>query len=614
MIIGRTDPEPPPGLVGWRRERLACTVLATLLSLVALMPTLTVGLILDRVIHTRALATLAAVLIAFLFFHFCEVVFTWLNDRLLLHMSQGLAARAEDAFLERLAGLGFQDLESLAPGLVQERYAARSGEVRFLIDWAVGRVALGVGAVVTAMALLLVHAGLGAMVLALTLAYGLLLVAAQRPLRHAARAVQALRDKLATTAQEAFAGSPTLRAHGAWTAWLQRWRGERHRHDEAVDRHSQLALRRNLIGLVYERLTQAAILGLGAMEAMDGRLSIGQLVILNLLFRQLSGQLRQMAQLIQRRVVYQASRRAGAAFWDALHADATATDPARASEICAARGTGAESANRTMASEACLALAVRDLSFRTRDGQWVLRGLDFELPAGATLGLVGASGAGKSTLLKLLCGLYRPTKGGVWREGRHCDRMSGGVYLSQKEFLFGGTVGDNILLGRPAAGAGPDWLLSELDLLRAHRRGVCGVASEGPSTGKSGGSDRLPQADDLASGLSGGERQRVFLARALQSTQAMTATGLFLDEPTTALDPDRSRAVAARMWRAAREVDLLVFATHDLTLAAEADYLLWLGEGRQLAFGPSQLVLSAWRAQAGEGEQVEARASVPAVF
>jgi ABC-type hemin transport system ATPase subunit len=130
----------------------------------------------------------------------------------------------------------------------------------------------------------------------------------------------------------------------------------------------------------------------------------------------------------------------------------------------------------------------------------------------------------------------------------------------------------------------------------------------------SAGSDRLPQADDLASGLSGGERQRVFLARALQSTQAMTSSGLFLDEPTTALDPDRSRAVAARMWRAAREVDLLVFATHDLTLAAEADYLLWLGEGRQLAFGPSQWVLSAWRAQAGEGEPVEARASVPAVF
>ena len=594
---------PDPGLVGWQRERLACTVLATLLSLVALMPALTVGLILDRVIHTRAMATLAAVLMAFLFFHLCELVFAWLNDRLLLHMSQAVAAREEDAFLARLARLGYQDLESLPPGLVQERYAARSGEVRFLIDWAVGRVALGVGAGVTATALLLVHAGLGAMVLAMSMAYGLLLLAAQGPLRDAARAVQALRDKLATTAQEAFAGSPTLRAHGAWSACLHRWQRERQGHDAAVDRHSQRVLRRNLIGLAYERLTQAAILGLGAMEAMEGRLSIGQLVILNLLFRQLSGQLRQMAQLIQRRVVYQASRRAGAAFWETLRADAPTDDRGGDDEPCAVRGSGANSAHQRANSEAYPALTVRDLSFRAPEGQWVLRGLDFELPAGATLGLVGASGAGKSTLLKLLCGLYRPTQGGVWREGLPCDRMPGNVYLSQKEYLFGGTVGDNILMGRKAEGAGPDWLLSELDSPPDRRREVCGARADGtgPAT-TSAGLDRLPQASDVASGLSGGERQRVFLARALQSTQAMASTGLFLDEPTTALDAARSQAVASRMWRAAREVNLLVFATHDLALAAEADYLLWLAEGRQLAFGPSQVVLAAWRAQAGVGK------------
>jgi hypothetical protein len=61
--VSASGQSPDPALVGWRPERLACTVLATLLSLVALMPALTVGLILDRVIHTRAMATLAAVLI-----------------------------------------------------------------------------------------------------------------------------------------------------------------------------------------------------------------------------------------------------------------------------------------------------------------------------------------------------------------------------------------------------------------------------------------------------------------------------------------------------------------------------------------------------------------------
>jgi ATP-binding cassette subfamily B protein len=341
------------------------------------------------------------------------------------------------------------------------------------------------------------------------------------------------------------------------------------------------------------------------MEAMDGRLSIGQLVILNLLFRQLAGQLRQMAQLIQRRAVYQVSRRAGAAFWERLRPLDPAVDPAVDGEIRAARGSGADPVPTKNVSAAYPALAVRDLGFATREGQWVLRGLDFELPPGATLGLVGASGAGKSTLLKLLCGLYRPTQGGVWREGRHCDRMPGNVYLSQKEFLFGGTVGDNILLGRSALGAGPDWLLSELDLPPDRRRAVCrgatGSATGSAAAAPSAEPDRLPQASDPASGLSGGERQVVFLARALQSTQAMASTGLFLDEPTTALDPARSQAVASRMWRAGKEVGLLVFATHDLALAAEADYLLWLAEGRQLVFGPSQEVLAAWRTQAGVG-------------
>jgi ABC-type multidrug transport system ATPase subunit len=93
----------------------------------------------------------------------------------------------------------------------------------------------------------------------------------------------------------------------------------------------------------------------------------------------------------------------------------------------------------------------------------------------------------------------------------------------------------------------------------------------------------------------------------------MASTGLFLDEPTTALDAARSQAVASRMRRAAREVNLLVFATHDLALAAEADYLLWLAEGRQLAFGPSQVVLAAWRAQAGVGKDTATATAEAAV-
>lgn len=555
-------------LQGCRRELLACCVLATWISLLALMPALTVGVILDRVVHTRATTTLVAVLATFLFFHVCEIVFTSLHDRLLLHASQVLAAQDEERFLNRLSVLPFEALESLAPGQAQDRYAALGSDVRFLIDWRIGRVSVGVGAGVTAAALLWVHPPLGAGVLLLGFGQGLLLLAGQLRLRQCAQEVQSLRGELAAWAQQAFNGLPTLRAHAAWVHWSRGWGHARRKHDEAVARHSLFVLRRTLGGLFHERATQALILGLGAWEAMEGRLSIGQLVMLNLLFRQLASHLRQFAQLVQRRVAFQASRRALHAFWRRLPQSAVHAPDADADHQ--PRGRAAS-------------LTVQGLGFETREGRRVLEGLDFQLPLGATLAVIGPSGAGKSTLLKLLCGLYRPSHGRALARGRPCANQSGHVYLSQKEFLFRGSIADNVLLNRPVDSQELDDLLTEL-----------GPAPVG------GAGDAILRGASPAAALSGGERQRVFLARAALQGGCC----LFLDEPTTALDAARAHAVAMWMHRLAGQVECLVFATHDLQLAGQADYSLWLQNGRLRAFGPSAAVLADYLSEAELGAQV----------
>ncbi len=202
-----------------------------------------------------------------------------------------------------------------------------------------------------------------------------------------------------------------------------------------------------------------------------------------------------------------------------------------------------------------------------------LNSVSFSVPPGTTLGVVGRSGSGKSTVTRLLQGIARVCAGLVSIDGvdlrdinlTHLRRNLGVVL--QENFLFRGTIRENILAGRPG-----------LTLADAVRAAQLAGASEFV--------ERLPGGyetfiEEGSPNLSGGQRQRLAIARALVHDPRI----LILDEATSALDPETEALVNANLARIARGRTMLI-VSHRLSSLVDCDQIMVLDEGRVLDVGP----------------------------
>ena len=225
------------------------------------------------------------------------------------------------------------------------------------------------------------------------------------------------------------------------------------------------------------------------------------------------------------------------------------------------------------------ALSFSDLTFTyPLSRQPALEGLSFEVPAGSTLGVVGRSGSGKSTLTRLLQGINRDYTGFIKIDGTDLRevnlthlRRSFGVVL-QDNFLFRGSVRDNIIANRPG--------LTLDDVVRASRM-----------AGAEEFIERLPQGYDTwieegSPNLSGGQKQRLAIARAIISDPRI----LILDEATSALDPEIEALVNANLARLAKGRTMVV-VSHRLSSLVDCDAILVLDRGKLVDLGPHKALV-----------------------
>jgi ATP-binding cassette, subfamily B, bacterial HlyB/CyaB len=204
--------------------------------------------------------------------------------------------------------------------------------------------------------------------------------------------------------------------------------------------------------------------------------------------------------------------------------------------------------------------------------------LSFSIPAGTMLGVVGRSGSGKSTVARLLQAINREYSGFVKIDGvdireinlRHL-RQHLGVVL-QDNFLFRGSIRDNILAGRPG--------LATADAVQAARL-----------AGAEEFIERMPNGynsyiEEGSPNLSGGQKQRVAIARALIHNPRI----LILDEATSALDPESEAVVNANLLRIARG-RTMVIVSHRLSSLTECDQILVMEQGKIIDIGPHAVLL-----------------------
>jgi ATP-binding cassette subfamily B protein len=221
----------------------------------------------------------------------------------------------------------------------------------------------------------------------------------------------------------------------------------------------------------------------------------------------------------------------------------------------------------------------KEVRFRYSPGApYALEEVSFTVPAGTMLGIMGRSGSGKTTVTRLLQRLNTSYEGMIKIDGmdlREIDLMHLRTHIGivpQENFLFSGSIRENIAMAKPDASFG--------DVVRAAQ--LCGAEEF---------IERLPRGYDTeleegATNLSGGQRQRLALARALLIDPPV----LILDEATSALDAESEAIVNANLKRMAKGRTVLSIS-HRLSMLVECDAILVLERGKVYDLGTHEELL-----------------------
>ncbi len=219
------------------------------------------------------------------------------------------------------------------------------------------------------------------------------------------------------------------------------------------------------------------------------------------------------------------------------------------------------------------------VSFNYEDSKGVLHDISFEAEAGTVTALVGSSGSGKSTIAGLAAAFITPKKGKITVDGSDLSKINLSSYrqhlgvVLQDDFLFEGTIRENILFPRPLA--------SSEELSRAVKAAYVHEFT-----------DRFEAGLDTVIGergvkLSGGQRQRIAIARALLANPKI----ILLDEATSNLDNESERYIQKSLEILMKNRTTFVIA-HRLSTIQQADQILVIEEGRIVEQGKHEELLS----------------------
>ncbi|MDD5363958.1 MAG: type I secretion system permease/ATPase [Gallionellaceae bacterium] len=360
---------------------------------------------------------------------------------------------------------------------------------------------------------------------------------------------------------EAVTGILTVKALALENQMYRRWEALLTRYVMASYRTEVLAGVVGSLGQVVQRLITLLLLWYGVHLALDGIITVGQLIAFQMIAGQVTGPVLRMVQTWQHfQQVGVSIQRLG----DLMNTPAEPILNTARSNLPPLRGQ--------------VSLQTVRFSYR-HDAPPVVRDVDLEVASGTFVGIVGSSGSGKSTLAKLLQRLYLPDSGAILLDGidlKELDpvwlRRQIGVVL-QENYLFNGSIRDNIAIHIP-----------DIGLERVREVATLAGADEFIAN--------LPDGYETLVGergasLSGGQRQRVAIARALLTNPRI----LIFDEATSALDYQSERIIQANLGRISAGRTVFMVA-HRLSAVRHADLILVMAEGQVVERGTHEQLIA----------------------
>ena len=384
-------------------------------------------------------------------------------------------------------------------------------------------------------------------------------------------AVQAQFGTLTTHAQENISGVRIVRAYRQEAAEIRRFSILNDEYRRLNMRLVRLYGAMNPSFALLGGLGAVAVLGVGGSLALRGRISVGSFVAFGLYLGMLTWPLIALGWVIN---LFQR----GAASMARLNALFDAQPAIASPSADVARALPPASAGRT--------LEFRGVWFHypVADGgvpRWVLEDVSFTVPAGATLGVVGATGSGKSALVDLIPRFHDPQRGEILLDGvpirsLPLDVLRGEIgYVPQESLLFSDTIAANVEYGTAGGGeqAAGRWAASVAQLDATVR--------DFP-----GGYETI--LGERGINLSGGQKQRAALARALARRPAL----VLLDDALSAVDT-HTEAEILHALRDALAGRTSVITSHRISAIRDASWIIVLDEGRVVEQGRHEALLAA---------------------
>ena len=378
------------------------------------------------------------------------------------------------------------------------------------------------------------------------------------PLQRFSKVYQEKLAKVNASTQDTIAGIEIARAFGLEEQLKQRFDSYA---NEAKLSGLALSLRQILMAGLSDLLGVTPFLicfGFGGWWVIRGELSTGSLVAYIQLLNHLTFPIGQLPQLMGR-----------------VKSDMAAAD--RVLELIDIVPEASEGERPSI--EEIKSVVFDSVVFQYRENNPVLRGVSFTVNQGETVAIVGASGCGKTTALKLIARLYSADAGQILVNGLAVDEWSlhalrnAIAVVSQDNYLFAGSIRENIAYGRPDA--------SDDSIVEA----ACAANAHDFIQSLPEGYDSL--VGELGGKLSGGQKQRIALARAILKNAPL----LLLDEATSALDTQSEALVQDALEKLMQGRTAIVVA-HRLSTIQKADRIVVLSEGSVVAIGTHSELLA----------------------
>ena len=562
-----TDPNQPFGLRWFIPEILKqkvafrdIAIAALMLHLLALASPIFFQLVIDKVLVHQSSSTLWVLAVGIVIALVFDAIFGFLRQYLALAATNKIDMRLTRRTFGHLLSLPIDYFETTTAGVIV-RHMQQLERIRQFLTGRMFFTALDTTALLIFIPILFSYSiKLACLTLLFTALIAGIVSALVPTFQRRLNALYSAEGKRQAMLVETVHGMRTVKALAIEPAQRRNWDQLSATAIMAHFRVGQLSLTGNAVTDFLGKLLPVTIIVVGAQDVFAQTLSVGALIAFQMISGRVSGPLIQLVALVNE---YQET---------ALSVRMLAEVMNRAPE----GRIGAGGLRPDLEGE----ITFEDVTFRYPGAaHTALDRARFTIKAGTIVGIVGRSGSGKTTLTKLLQGLY-PVQEGIIRfdgtDAREIDlshlRRQTGVVL-QENFLFRGTVRDNICVTKPDA--------SFEDIVAAAE-----------AAGADEFIERLPQGYDTlleenAANLSGGQKQRLSIARCLLSQPRI----LILDEAASALDPE-SEAIFIRNLSRIAVGRTVIMISHRLSTLVNADAILVMQQGTLVDSGRHEELLT----------------------